>query len=65
MSPVMFSMRMAEVRRKLSFMVVSLRTDHSFLREENKGSPPFHGRGSPEPDEEHQPQQPCATGYIL
>ena len=39
MSPVMFSMRMAEVRRKLSFMVVSLRTDHSFLREENKGSP--------------------------
>ena len=39
MSPVMFSMRMAEVQRKLSFMVVSLRTDHSFLREENKGSP--------------------------
>ena len=57
MSPVMFSMRMAEVRRKLSFMVVSLHTDHSFLREVNKGSP-LQGRGSPEPDEEHQPQQP-------
>ena len=26
---------------------------------------PLQGRGSPEPDEEHQPQQPCATGYIL
>ena len=57
MSPVMFSMRMAEVRRKLSFMVVSPHTDHSFLREENKGSP-LHGTSSPEPDEEHQPQPP-------
>ena len=36
MSPVMFSMRMAEVWRKLSFMVVSLHTDHSFLGEEDK-----------------------------
>ena len=57
MSPVMFSMRMTEVRQKLSFMVISLRTDHSFLRKENKGSP-LQGRGSPEPDKEHQPQQP-------
>ena len=57
MSPVMFSMRMAEVWRKLSFIVVSLCTDHSFLREEKKGSP-LQGKGSPEPDEEHQPQQP-------
>ena len=59
MSPVMFSMRMAEVWRKLSFMVVSLCTDHSFLREENKGPPPpLQGKGSPEPNEKHQPQQP-------